>query len=560
MNLSKSQYRQLVKLLLKLSRYDIKRLQAISRQQFGRKTNTLNSIFKQGKCSFRSIKNDAYKQLIDFGAANPKVLSIKDGKYLIVSDSHGKHTSRGMFRLLNSLYQNLNIDAIIHIGHILDDDNDISYLWKNFPNVIVVARQQQIKEVQKRKQEYKYNIINGYVEIGNTRIYNQQFIKDYSKNTLGCIDSYLFPFNCVFSGHRQELMNKGNNYSSIAHYLSGCVCQPHIVTTVKQIDFKDGTQIKQSYPSTFQVYRNRKFLLNYWEQGAVILQCKNGITSIHPIRIKKYNNEYYTSYYDKIYTEYGIQKPQKKIFFNSDMHVDKQDDIVLNLQNKFVSRYQPDIYVNLGDMLNNKSLNHHELERGAFIQSSFLKQYKEYCKIMKQISNWAKQKHIIFGNHQRFINDFSDKYPQLKQLFYFLYTSPIKQFNFKSYSLGDIVQIENMKFLHGDLKLYGQNGIYLDKISKTFGSDTIVGHLHVNEIRRGCYIVGLSGKYDQGYNDVNGSRWTQGFGFTNCYKGMNFTQLININKQYNFIIDNVIYQSKPNELKDNNTEIKVIVK
>ena len=55
------------------------------------------------------------------------------------------------------------------------------------------------------------------------------------------------------------------------------------------------------------------------------------------------------------------------------MHVDKQDDVVLNLQNKFVARYQPDIYVNLGDMLNNKSLNHHELERGAFIQSSFLK-------------------------------------------------------------------------------------------------------------------------------------------------------------------------------------------
>lgn len=556
--ISEKQYKSLVKLLLKLSRYDIRRLQLISREQFGRKTNTLNSIFKQGLCSFRSIKNDAFKELLLAGASNPKVLTFHQGKYLIVSDSHGKHTTRGMFRLLNNLYNRLNINAVIHVGHILDDDNDISYLWKDFSNLIVVARQEQIKQIQKRKQDYKYNVINGYVEIGNMKVYNQQFIKDYSKNTLGCIDSYLFPHNCVFAGHRQELMNKGNNYSSIAHYLTGCVCQPHIVTTVKQIDFQDGKQIKQSYPSTFQVYRNRKFLLNYWEQGVIIVQCKNGITSINPIRIKKYNNEYITSYYDKIYTQTGIEYPQKKFFFNSDIHVDKQDDKTLSLQQKFVKNYKPNVYVNLGDMLNNKSLNHHELEKGTFIQSSFLKEFNTYCKVMKKISKWAEQKHIIFGNHERFMNDFTNRFPQLKELFYFLYTSPIEQFNFKSYPLGTILELNGMKFLHGDLKLFGQNGIYLDKVSKTFGSDTIVGHLHVNEIRRGCYIVGLSGQYDQEYNDVNGSRWTQGFGFTNHYKGLNFTQLINVNRDHKFIINNLIYQTD-NVNEEQNIKVKVVV-
>jgi hypothetical protein len=37
-----------------------------------------------------------------------------------------------------------------------------------------------------------------------------------------------------------------------------------------------------------------------------------------------------------------------------------------------VKEYKPDIYVNLGDLLNNKSLNHHEMQKGYFIQSSFL--------------------------------------------------------------------------------------------------------------------------------------------------------------------------------------------
>lgn len=50
----------------------------------------------------------------------------------MVSDSHGKHTTRGTFRLLNVLNNYFNFDSIIHVGHILDDDNDISYLWKDF--------------------------------------------------------------------------------------------------------------------------------------------------------------------------------------------------------------------------------------------------------------------------------------------------------------------------------------------------------------------------------------------------------------------------------------------
>ena len=545
-SLSKTQYKQLVKLLLKLSRYDLYRLNNITRQQFGRKTNTINSVFKDGKCRYSDVKQDAMNQLIRIGAANPVDLNLKDGVYLIVSDSHGKHTNRGMFRLLNVLNSFFCFKNIIHIGNAVDDDNDISYLWKDFKNLIIVAKDQQRQQLQKHKQDYKYDVINGSVYINGLRICNQQIVKDYSKTSISLVDSYLYQQDCIFNGHKQQLVNKGCYDRSISYYCPGCVCQPHIITTVKQIDFKDGRQVKESYPTSYLSYRNRKHLLNYWENGIVIVQAKNGKYSVHPIRIKKVDNQYVTSYFDKIFTQTSILVPDKKVFFNSDLHASLIDNQVLGLQQQFVKDYKPDVYVNLGDTLNCKSINHHQMQKQNYIEIQLLQQLKSYYNVMNRISQWAQQKHIVFGNHQRFMNDFVSKYPQFKDLFQLLYMAPIKQFNYVSHNLKTFVDLNGLKFLHGDLKLFGQSGTYLDKVSKTFGSDTVVGHLHVNEIKRGCYVVGLTGLYNQQYNDVCGSRWQHGFGFSNQYKGVSFTQLVSMS-DYKFIIGNKYYQKSNNQ-------------
>lgn len=558
-SISKSQYKQLVKLLLKLSRYDLYRLSNITRQQFGRKTNTINSIFKDGKCKYSDIKQDAMNQLIRFGATNPTDFNLGNGTYLVVSDSHGKHTSRGMFRLLKVLNQYFKFKNIIHIGNAVDDDNDISYLWKQFNNLIMLARDEQRQQIEKRKQQYKYKVVNGNIFINGLRICNQDVVKEYSKTSINLMDSYLYQQDCIFNGHKQQLVNKGCYGRSLSYYCPGCVCQPHIITTVKQIDFKDGRQIKQSYPSSYLSYRNRKHLLNYWQQGLIIIQAVNGFYSVHPIRIKLINGQYVTSYFDKIFTQNSVTNPDNKIIFNSDFHVSNVDLNAFGLQQQFVEKYNPNVYVNLGDMLNCKSLNHHQMQKGNYIQTKFMNQLIMYCDLMKKTNLWAKQKHIIFGNHQRFMNDFTLKYPQLKTLFDFLYESPIKQFNYVYHKLKTVIDINGLKFLHGDLKIYGQSGSYLQKISKTFGSDTIVGHLHVNEIKRGCYIVGLTGLYNQQYNDVCGSRWQQGFGFTNQYKGYNFTQLISL-KDYHFYIDGNIFDIKNNKEQKIDSQLQLIIK
>jgi hypothetical protein len=61
-----------------------------------------------------------------------------------------------------------------------------------------------------------------------------------------------------------------------------------------------------------------------------------------------------------------------------------------------------------------------------------------------------------------------------------------------------------------------------------FGANTIAGHSHTAAIRQGCYLVGLSGKLDQGYNEVDASRWIRGFGIVNRFEGFTFVHLIHI--------------------------------
>jgi hypothetical protein len=123
------------------------------------------------------------------------------------------------------------------------------------------------------------------------------------------MDSFVFSSDCVVNSHKHELLSRGCYQRAISYVSPGCLCEPHIVTTVKQIDFMDGRQIKETYPSSYQKYRTRKHMLNYWEQGAVIIEAKEGSVTIHPIRIKKDKNEYVTSFNDKIFLENEIIEP-----------------------------------------------------------------------------------------------------------------------------------------------------------------------------------------------------------------------------------------------------------
>lgn len=553
--LDNDSYNSFVQSLIDLSRNDVDRLMNIDKDEFVRKTNSYGLITYE---YFQRIKKDAYKVIQNSGFCNLKETFFDDGIYLIVGDSHGKHTKTKMFTLLKTLNKNLKFDKIIHVGHILDDDNEISYCWKDFDNLLILARSEELETLQniKVKENYKYEIIRKNVFLGELEIANQEMISDFVKTGVSSLDSYRYNNPTIISCHRQEFDNKVSWKENVFGASPGCLCEKHIVKTVKQIDFLNGGQVKEVRPSCFSKYRRQDEMNEYWEQGFIIVEIKNTKYSIVPCRVQKVGENYATSYFDKIYIGSNVAKPTKKIFVNADIHCDFHDNDIIDLQEKIVHDYVPDVYVNLGDLINNKSINHHELSKGYHISKDYFDEYLSYFNLVERLSSWAKDVYLIKGNHERFMSDFCSKFPQLSNIFNSLIDAPLVKNKWKVKQLKEVLEIDGVKFIHGDLNFFGQSGKTLEKIAKTFGENTVSGHSHYTSIRFGCHSIGFSGLFNQEYNETTCSRWNHGFAIVNIYKGVPF--ILNYAVYDNFVVINdKIYIGKDEYKNKKNIEIDI---
>ena len=107
--------------------------------------------------------------------------------------------------------------------------------------------------------------------------------------------------------------------------------------------------------------------------------------------------------------------------------------------------------------------------------------------------------------------------------------------------LKKILKIGSIKFLHGEMKMFGQTGGKLEKSSRTFGKDVFIGHIHRPEIRQGCYSLGLTGLLDQSYNEPTASNWLHGFGLCNQFEGRSWPTTIAIDND-TCVINNKTYK------------------
>ncbi len=519
--------------LIELSRFDLVRLDQISKYEFIAKTNSSEFLEKH---SFDEIKKVAYNMMNDLGLFHPLEMKYGPGTYIVVGDSHGKHTKRPMFNLIKNVCDNIGVNGVIHVGHILDDDNDVSFCWKQIPNLTVIAGEEELNSIQKninREQKcyedgkvsepYNFEIAREGVKLGKLTVLNQNLITDYTKTYIKNLDQQIFNESIVANSHRHELFTR-NSYKDVYFVGSpGCICEPHIIKTIKQIDFIDGYQRKLAMPSGFKKYRRAKDMAKFWEQGLFVIHVDSeGDFSIVPCRIKEVDGKITTSYFDLIITEDSVEEPDTKVFLNSDIHCDMHDPDVLNIQDQIVDIYKPDVYYNLGDMQNNGAINHHEMSKGYHIDKSIVEENSTINYILKKTSKWAPKKFFIYGNHERFSKDFWRKYPQLKELIDSFLSNAIDEYGFKLIEHKDVSEIGNATFVHGDMRLYNQTGTALEKFAKTYKNNVVMGHVHYTSIRFGCYSLGLTGLLDQEYNEPNGSNWVHGFGTCNVYKGETF--------------------------------------
>jgi len=534
----------LVSALIELSRYDLQRLKEITEDEFLEKTKAHEAL---DDYSFNEIKTIVKQKLLDMGMQHPTATKLKAGRYLVVGDSHGKHTKKPMFKLLRSLNKRLKFDKIIHIGHILDDDNIISYCWKDFDNLIVVSKVEEAHSIENHlKNGYDFDVVRDCLFLGKLKVSNQDLISDYVKQFIGTIDQRLYGTSAIINSHRHELDTR-NFYKRVEMLASpGCLCEGHIVKTIKQIDFTEGYQVKEAKADSFHKYRRMKHFFCFWEQGLMIVDVDTqGNFSILPCRIRKIEGECATSVYDKIYVGEQVLDPDKKVFINCDMHCDLQDNKVLEIQNEFVKDYKPNTYVNLGDMQNNKALNHHDMSHNRVINKDFEVENASVSFLLAQMAKWTEERYFFYGNHERFLKDFYSQYPQLQKYLEQVLFYALEKNNYKLIKHKEALDLLGVKYVHGDLKLYGQSGTLIEKIAKVYGENTVVGHLHHNSIRSGVYIIGLTGKINQEYNESDISKWIHGFATVNHYKNLSWVTPYTI-MSYRLLLGKKRYESKLN--------------
>lgn len=523
---------QLIHALLTISRYDFDRVKRLDSKKF---CNQVNFEESNLPISFSGLKKLACEELINLGFGNPENVDLGTGTYVIVGDSHGKHTNKGMFKLLRQVNKILKIDKIIHIGHITDDDNDISYDWGKFDNLIVLAKIEELKitQEQRNKFNFNYDIVRGSVNLGDLVVQNQDIIADYARTCIKNLDSEIFDEKAVVNCHRIEFVTRCVHGER--SYLSspGCICENHIIKTIKQIDFDDGRIVKQAYWDGFTKYRRMQHWVKYWNRGMLIVHVdKAGYHTIIPCSIKLIEKgDYATSYFDKIITSKGVRFPERKIFINCDAHCDMHDSNILDIQEQVCKAYKPTSTVNLGDSFNYSSLNHHAMDRGeVLVDQKFIDECAHTYFVLKRMASWCNDHHIICGNHERFAHDFVAKYPQFRGYLDIRFVCDLKELGYKITDLKKSLKIGSATFIHGDLRMYGQTGNKLEKASRTFKHDVFIGHIHYPSIRFGCYSVGLAGKLDQEYNEPESSNWLHGFGLCNQYRGRSWSTTVAIVK------------------------------
>ncbi len=548
---------QLIDALILLSRHDYERLKQIDKKEFLSKIN-----FEEDKLpvSFTEIKTRTEEKFKNLGMGNPETMELGEGTYIIVGDSHGKHTKTKMFQLLQHINRTLNADKIIHIGHLLDDNNDISYHWGDFKNLVIVSKLEELKEIQSQRNKFNfsYDIVRSGIIMGDLTIMNQDLIQDYVNSPIRNLNNEIFDSKAIVNCHRQEVATKASDDE--AHYFAspGCLCEQHIINTIKQIDFTDNRTVKLAFYGGFSKYRRMTHMYKYWTQGFLVVHVdENGNHTIVPCMIQNVKNEYATSYFDKIITSNGVKSPTKKIFVVGDAHIPAHDCEIMSIQEQICKDYKPDVLVNLGDVHDYRPLCHHDMSKGKVIFGNLMNDTANVYHVLKRMRKWANKAYLMYGNHERFSKDFIDKFPQLSECLDFGFMCNLDELDYELIELKDVLTIGSTKFIHGDMIMFNQNGNKMEKAARTFGGNIFIGHTHCPGIRMKCYSVGLQGLKKQDYNEVHASAWTHGLGMCNQYNGASWPTTVAIFNKTCILNDKVYVPENVEDWKLNKYKVKL---
>ena len=546
--------------LVDMSRGEVQRLLDRTEDDFLSKSqrdrDELDSDF-----DFEEIRNLALDIMKKQGYFYPEEKSFKKGRFLVLGDSHGKETKRAVFSLIKQLDNNLDFDAIIHIGHFLDDEWDVSECWEDFSKKLVILAKSEELEILAGG-NLGYEIIRKCIRLGGLSVKNQDIVtNEYSVGLSGNAtnkDQY-FDGTTIINLHKIELDTRTTeDRNTIQIYTPGCICRRHVSRYMDMsASFNKRKKMSRRNSATT---RRKNIQTNFWEQGLAIVDLdKSGEYSVTLCPIHEIDGYgFVSSYGDKIYTEKGIEKPETKVFANADPHSDMHDPVCLDLQEQVCKIYKPDVLVNLGDAHNNLAFNHHKMSRGEVIDKDALAELASTNYILTRMRKWAPKFYLMYGNHERFLMDYCAQNPQFSNLLDFGFLVNLEDLGIELVGHKVPLHIGPLVVIHGEMVMYGaRGGNKLDKVRQTFGTNVIFGHAHYPATRQSCHIVGHCGQLDQGYNEPYASKWTQGYAYCNIFKGKAFIHNITMREGICFFAGKPLYEKNPEEWKMKSFKAKI---
>jgi hypothetical protein len=548
MNQDKVDYEEkretLVFRMLEFVRNDPERLEKLKHKSFLKSLDeSENNYFREVK--YADVKHDVKELMSIQGLFRPKWKEYGPGTYVVVGDSHGDHAEAGVFSLVQSLSEYIGADNVFHIGHILDDNEIINEDLVRIKDLVVISRVEESPQIEEFYEDNStgdtepFEIIQEGVLLGNVKVANHDLSNDYMSTRADSktVNRKVFEESSILSGHRHEISNTATNDDQrVVSGFPGCLCENHVSSNSRKPRYRQDILEKflKKNPWHLKANRRRITIKEEWEQGVFVVNVSADYShTIVPCRIKKVMIEgrerFATSYFDKIISENAVHEPDKKIFVNGDVHAPLQDSQVLHIQDQVVKDYQPDIYVNIGDIRSSEGLNHHILDRGEIPNETLIEESTCVYHLLKMMSEWAPEKHVLFGNHERFACDFIKKNPQFEGLIDFNFMCGVERLGYNLVPHQGTLEIDDVVFVHGDILRGGAAA--MDKYASAFPDKTVVlGHSHYPAIRSEVYMMGLTGLRDQGYNEKSITRWCHGLGFVNTFNGVSWATSIAIER------------------------------
>lgn len=535
-------YQRYVNALLEFSRYEVDRLNNVDKTSF--------ENFIGNECeNFEIIRQSAMTVLVAQGLYSDDKKEFGDGNYLVCGDSFGKHTKTKMFSLINQIIKEFEVSGVIHVGEALDDDNEVSNLWKKVnANCYFVSKANELQELYKQQTLYGFNVVKDYIMLGDVKVINQESIQPYVTKSLSNLDSYVYNTPTICNCTRHEYFTRNHYEGDVFVASPGTMAKPFVKKVVKTFSFTDGFKSKMCYSNNFIKYRRMKEVSeNYWQNGIILARVRDGKTYINMIRIKNDGEDYFTVTDGRTFDTSGNYDCYSSTAVLADAHAPFEDGVAMSLVDNVIrdNNYN-DRIITLGDMVDGRSVNPHT---NIGSEGDALSEILAMNKIFVFIEMYGKEKVALEGNHFNFYERFFKKgMYSLRSLGEKIYNSILNSCNFNFISLKHPYLTKSTAYWHGSENFFGQSGSQQEKLAKNFKQSTVIyGHTHSPCVRYDSYSIPCLCQLEQGYNTPANSNWGQGFAFVYEYKNESFCQIINFKKTdcgLSCFFDNKFYLNK----------------